>query len=103
MNYLSQIQEFYSRQLTQALSARAQALWYYLLYCVNRARWRQPLEVRRELLQGALSLSKRQFYAARDELVAGGYIIVERQLGNQPSLYTVIDLTALRRTETGEE
>lgn len=103
MQYLSQIQEFYSRQLTQRLSARAQALWHYLIFCVNQARWRQPLEVRRELLQGALSMSKRQFYAARDELTAGGYIDVERRAGNQPSLYTVIDLTVLRKTETGEE
>lgn len=103
MNYIKQINEFYSRLYVYPLSARAQAVWHYLLHCANSALWRQPLAIRASLVMGATGLSKRQYYDALHELIDGKYIDVERQSGSTPSLYTVIDLTALRLTTDNDQ
>lgn len=92
MNYIKQINAFYSRLLLSPLSARGQALWFYLMHCYNTTHWQSPVVVSEATIRGALTLTHKQFLAARKELVDGGYIIHYAKEGRKPASYEVVRL-----------
>ena len=96
MNYLKQISEFNSRLEIVNLSARSQALWYCLMWHYNKAFWRAPLVISESTLRGELSLTHKQFLAARKELIDGGFIIHYPKQGKKPTSYDIVDLSTER-------
>ena len=88
--YLDQILEFNRCQRTdKRVSARAQALWYYLMYEYNKARWHCPLLLSAMQIRGELILNKKQFEDARKKLVDHGYILHVRNDGRKPAHYYI--------------
>lgn len=92
MNYLRLITGFYARLEICPLSARSQALWHTLVWHCNKARWQQPIQLHELVLRGELSLTHKQFLAARSELIEGGYIEHIIHQGRTPASYNIIDL-----------
>ena len=84
---MSEIRGFYMLQMRTPLSPNAQALWHYLMYRANAAWWSMPLMLRSDELMGAVKLTRASFKRARQELIAGGFLVLEPQRGRQPSRY----------------
>ncbi len=88
--WISEIRYFYVHQSMEPLSAHAQALWHYLMYRANNTFWSFPLVIRVTELSGALNMSVSAVKKARAELVKGGYLLHERQQGNQAARYFIL-------------
>lgn len=99
MNYLRQIAEFNGRLQVVPLSARAQALWYCLMWHANSAWWRSPLSLAESTLRGELGLNHDQFLRARAELVQSGYVETRPQAGRKACHYYIIDLEQQRKAD----
>lgn len=92
MNYISEINCFYGRLLTQPISSDAQALWGALMHLCNRAGWPREFSVAAATLQGMLKISYSSLSRARSELVTAGFIEHLPQPGRQAPRYRMRSL-----------
>lgn len=77
MNYIEQLNAFFIKKEQDALSSRAQCLYFNLLGLNNRYRWAAWFSVSGLLLQGMTGLSRNQLTQARAELMQKGYLCYE--------------------------
>lgn len=87
MNYIAELNGFYSRLLTQPLSSDAQALWCVLMHLSNKAGWPPQISVASSTLLGFLGYSYSALSRARNELVAAGMLTHTPRPGRQAPYY----------------
>lgn len=92
MNYIKQINLFYTELKVKPVSGLAQALYFLLLHYSNLASWRSPISVGELVLRGELQITHKAFLKAREELKEGGYIEHVPRLGKKPAFYIIKDL-----------
>ena len=103
MNYIEQLNAFFIKKEQDALSSRAQCLYFNLLGLNNRYRWAAWFSVSGLLLQGMTGLSRNQLTQARAELMQKGYLCYETGRGSQTGRYHLENLAALYRDEFGPQ
>ena len=103
MNYIEQLNAFFIKKEQDALSSRAQCLYFNLLGLNNRYRWAAWFSVSGLFLQGMTGLSRNQLTQARTELMQKGYLCYETGQGSQTGRYHLEDLAALYRDEFGPQ
>lgn len=99
MNYLEQLNAFFLKKEQDALSSRAQCLYWNLLGLNNRYRWAAWFCASGLILQGMTGLSRSQLAQARTELAEKGYLRYRAGGGGQTGRYHLEDLGALYRDE----
>lgn len=90
MNYLFEINHFYSWLTTHPLSPHAQALWNLLMSIDNKAGWPEEFAVPTASLAALLRVSRTQLTRCRNELAEAGRIIHLRQKGGRPAVYCLL-------------
>ena len=78
MNYIEQLNAFFHQKEQDALSSRAQCLYFNLLGLNNRYRWAAWFSASCLLLEG-MGLSRNQLAQARTELMQKGYLCYENR------------------------
>jgi hypothetical protein len=89
VNYITELNGFYARLLTQPLSSDAQALWGVLMHLCNRAGWPPHFTVASSTLLGLLGYSYSALSRARTELVEFGFITHTPRPGRLAPYYTL--------------
>lgn len=92
MNYITEMNSFYARLLTQPLSSDAQALWGVLMHLCNRAGWPPSFTVASSTLLGLLGYSYSALSRARIELVEAKIITHTPRPGRLAPYYTLHSL-----------
>lgn len=87
MNYMFEVNHFYSWLATHPLSPHAQALWNLLMSIDNKAGWPEEFAVPTVSLAALLCVSRTQLTRCRKELVEAGRILHFRQKGGRPAIY----------------
>ena len=90
MNYLYEINHFYSWLTTHPLSPHSQALWNLLMSIDNKAGWPEEFAVPTASLAAILRISRTQLTRCRKELAEAGRIIHLRQKGGRPAVYCLL-------------
>jgi len=90
MNYLFEINHFYSWLATHPLSPHAQALWNLLMSIDNKAGWPEEFAVPTVSLASLLRVSRTQLTRCRKELVEAGRILHFQQKGGRPAIYCLL-------------
>ena len=75
MNYISVINNFWTKHRQTPVSAGAVALFFTILNHANKNRWQFPLHLTNTFLQAELHTSKSSFLRYRNELSENGYIV----------------------------
>ena len=96
MNYLLEINRFYSWLTTHPQSPQAQALWNMLMSIDNRAGWPKEFAVSSATLSAALGISRTQLSRCRKELIDAGRIVHAQQKGGQAALYSIVSFEAAK-------
>ena len=96
MNYITTINNFWTRQLTAPVSSGATALFFYLLHQANLRRWQLPMTITNRLIIAELRISKSSFLRYRSELAQNGYIDYHL-LGNMAGYSYAITANSPRR------
>ena len=87
MNYLYEINHFYTWLTTHPLSPQGQALWHLLMSIDNKSGWPDEFTVSSSTLAAQLGVSRTQLSRCRKELKDAGRIFHIRQQGSQPPIY----------------
>jgi len=87
MNYLYEINHFYTWLTTHPLSPQGQALWHLLMSIDNKSGWPAQFTVSSSTLAAQLGVSRTQLSRCRKELKDAGRIFHIRQQGSQPPIY----------------
>ncbi|WP_249870785.1 hypothetical protein [Oceanobacillus saliphilus] len=95
MNYIRQVNAFYTHLETNPLSAAAANLWHVLMHVNNRAGWKEEFTVAMSVLCSKANLSESTFKRARTELREKGYICVKSRGGNQAAAYQIVSLVGM--------
>lgn len=74
MNYIKQLNEFYSTLDYNPLSANAIAIYMILLHIANKTGWVNEFRVANPVLMSKCNLDKQTVERARNELLSKGYI-----------------------------
>ena len=90
MNYLFEVNHFYSWLATHPLSPHAQALWNLLMSIDNKAGWPVEFSVPTASLAASLSVSRTQLTRCRKELIESERILHFRQKGGRPAVYCLL-------------
>ena len=98
MNYIKEINAFYIKMETEALSTGAVALWHALLHINNRAGWIKRFTVAAAVLCYKTGLSESGFRRARQELREKRLISFESR-GTKAPVYEMISCV---REEVGD-
>lgn len=93
MNYLQQLNAFYTCLHTQPLTTRAVALYGLLLHLDNRCGWLRSFTVANSTLMGLGGFSKRQLEDARAELKQKGLIDYRPGSGRMAGRYRIPEMT----------
>lgn len=95
MNYIKEMNAFYTQLQTNPLSSSAIALWGTLMNINNSTGWKKEFTVAASLLRTIAGLSEGAFKRARIELQEKGYIVWRSRGGNQAAIYEMVSLSAL--------
>ncbi|GAA0486431.1 DnaD domain protein [Salinibacillus aidingensis] len=95
MNYIQEINAFYTLGVTNPVSNSAVSLWHALMHINNLTRWRKTFTVAATVLKTKSGLKDSAFKRARKELVDKGYIHVRSRGGNQAPEYQMVSLLAI--------
>ncbi|MFC4022324.1 DnaD domain-containing protein [Oceanobacillus longus] len=101
MNYIKQVNAFYTHLETNPLSAAAANLWHVLMHVNNRAGWKEEFTVSMSVLCCKANLSESTFKRARTELREKGYICVKSRGGNQAAAYQIVSLDGMMNQGNG--
>lgn len=103
MNYITELNCFYARLLTQPLSSDAQALWGVLMHLCNRAGWPPQFTVASSTLLGMLGYSYSALSRARTELVETGLIMHTPRPGRLAPYYALVPLSGKAVNKSGDK
>lgn len=92
MNYLREINNFYTWLETNKLSPSAINLWHALMNVCNKTGWRESFTVTESVLCYKTCLTGRTIRNARAELKEKGRIDYESRGGNRCAIYKIIAL-----------
>lgn len=92
MNYLKEINAFYTRVDLNSLSASAVSLWHALMQINNKARWKKTFTASALALRTFSRLTESSFKRARNELKEKGYIDFKSRTSNQAPIYQMNSL-----------
>ncbi|WP_087974845.1 DnaD domain protein [Oceanobacillus rekensis] len=95
MNYIRQVNAFYTQLETNPLTATAANLWHVLMHVNNRAGWKEEITVAMSVLCSKANLTESTFKRARKELQKKGYICVKSRGGNQAAAYQIVSLDGM--------
>lgn len=80
MNYMKQLNEFYSTLDYKPLSASAVAIYIILLHIANKTGWIDEFKVANSILMSKCNLSLSTVQRSRNELIVQGYILYKKGL-----------------------
>ena len=92
MNYIKQGISFFELQLSNQISANAQALYYTLLNINNKCNWKERFTVANSMLTAYTDLNTSAIQRARNELIQLGVIDYKKGKGNQCGEYLLFKL-----------
>ena len=92
MNYIKQGVSFFELQLSNQISANAQALYYTLLNINNKCNWKERFTVANSMLTAYTDLNTSAIQRARNELIQLGLIDYKKGKGNQCGEYLLFKL-----------
>jgi len=90
MQYISQLNAFYSWMDSHPLSSNDIALWQALMHIANKARWPKRLTVALSTLESKAGMKKDAIYRSRKRLFEAGRIIVHPHSSGRASEYEII-------------
>ena len=104
MNYIKQLNEFYSTLDYKPLSASAIAMYMFLLHIANKTGWIDEFKVANSILIGKCKLTLSSLQRARNELITQNYIDYKKGLNqNDASRYKIIKLYFEQADEQANE
>lgn len=93
MNYIKQLNEFYSTLDYKPLSANAIAIYFVLLQVANKTGWIDKFRVANTVLTSKCDLNMQKLIRARANLINQGYITYSRGRNqNEAPVYSIIKL-----------
>ena len=93
MNYIKQLNEFYSTLDYKPLTAEAISVYYILLQIANNTGWIGEFRVANNVILNKCNISERQLTNARNRLVNKGYIEYQKgKNGDTAPSYKIIQL-----------
>ena len=92
MNYIKQGISFFELQLSNQISANAQALYYTLLNINNKCNWKERFTVANSMMTAYTNLNTSAIQRARNELIQLGVIDYKKGKGNQCGEYLLFKL-----------
>lgn len=90
MNYIQEINDFYTWLETNPLTPQEISLWFALMQVCNKTRWRQEFCAAMSVLVIKAGGSRRAVERAREGLARKGRIIWRKQPGRQAAVYIII-------------
>lgn len=90
INWIYEINAFYSWAETTDIKADAISLWNALMFTANKAHWKSRFNASASLLCARSGLSKSSFQRARNALSQMGRIKFYSRKGNQSAVYEII-------------
>ena len=79
MNYIKQLNEFYSTLDYKPLSANAIAIYMFILHIANKTGWIDEFKVANSTLMGKCKLNISALQRARNEVITQGYIYYKKR------------------------
>lgn len=103
MDYIKQLEAFYSTLDYNSLSVNAIAIYQYLLHIAFKTGWSEEFKVANITIQSKLNLSIKQLQTARNELILKNYISYKKgdNQKNSPK-YRIISLYETPKKEIGQ-
>lgn len=93
MNYIKQLNEFYSTLDYKPLSANAIAIYFILLQVANKTGWIDKFKVANTVLMSKCDLNMQKLIRARNNLINQGYITyLKGKNQNDAPIYSIIKL-----------
>ena len=83
MNYIKQLNEFYSTLDYKPLSANAIAIYMFILHIANKTGWIDEFKVANSTLMGKCKLNISALQRARNELITQGYIYYKKRFKSE--------------------
>ena len=100
MDYMAEINAFFTWLETHPISYPARNLWHTIMHVANRARWIHEFSVAVSVLEAKSGMSRSNVYRARNELTENGRITYKSRTGNQCAMYTIIPFASQIDTQS---
>ena len=100
MNYVAQINAFWSWRLLNQLNSRAADLYMALLHFNNLGGWQKEFTVSSTMLQSVCGISRTELSRHRNTLIQMGLISYQGGKGSRSGFYQIFDLCIVYRTQT---
>lgn len=91
MNYVMQMNNFWTKRRISRINSNAADLYYALLSVSNSIGWNKRIPVSNTLLMGMTDMSNSALIRARDALVENGYIYYTVGAGTKCGTYELIE------------
>lgn len=93
MNYIKQLNEFYSTLDYKPLTAEAISIYYMLLQIANKTGWIDQFRVANTVLLNKCNISKSKLERARNKLISQGYILYSKGKNQtEAPIYSIVQL-----------
>lgn len=100
MNYVAQMNAFWSWRLLNQLNSRAADLYMALLHFNNLGGWQKEFTVSSTMLQSVCGISRTELSRHRNTLIQMGLISYQGGKGSRSGFYQIFDLCIVYRTQT---
>ena len=100
MNYVAQMNAFWSWRLLNQLNSRAADLYMALLHFNNLGGWQKEFTVSSTMLQSVCGISRTELSRHRNTLIQMGLISYQGGKGSRSGFYQILDLCIVYRTQT---
>ena len=100
MNYVAQMNAFWSWRLLNQLNSRAADLYMALLHFNNLGGWKKEFTVSSTMLQSVCGISRTELSRHRNTLIQMGLISYQGGKGSRSGFYQIFDLCIVYRTQT---
>ena len=91
MNYMMQMNNFWTKRRISRINSSAADLYYALLSVSNSIGWNTQVSVSNAMLTAMTDMSTSTFHRARKDLVDAGYIKYHPATGFKDSTYELIE------------
>ena len=99
MNYVAQMNAFWSWRLLNRLNSRAADLYMALLHFNNLGGWQKEFTVSSTMLQSVCGISRTELSRHRNTLIQMGLISYQGGKGSRSGFYQIFDLCIVYRTQ----
>lgn len=99
MNYVAQMNAFWSWRLLNQLNSRAADLYMALLHFNNLGGWQKEFTVSSTMLQSVCGISRTELSRHRNTLIQMGLISYQGGKGSRSGFYQTFDLCIVYRTQ----